>query len=905
MQSHGNGMPKRDQISSTDNKAVVPSSAQQDKGESSNEDDDSCYDDDDDQVDDSEYSEDDDDDDDDELDEDSEMDDSESDHESIVSVHTETVQSRNSPAKPPSREVLPPPPPPPTEVQPATRSIITSESSQTAQQQLLAQLTITAGAWSTTGSHCVSNHVSADKGDLANNRSSTNTRREAAAAASGTEPLHAPPTIRVTTDPSPDTQAMPSPNARAPVRPSQEQNGQPSAAIHQAAKGRMVPYVHDQEEDEEDDEDYDEGSEEYDDEEDEEDDYSYSEDDGEDDEEEDEYHYGGAAQEDPKEKSAAKPRAPHSGYPRNTYHHYRPRLDENYLKKRAITKQVVRRSSLTALLGEASQPETVRKDHPIRPSGSAFVQHQRHNGSSSRRPALQNVWADSNTRVTAPRSGINNHAEAGTGNSDPSSRALLNSRESTLVDTRHPSIVEHNAQESHQPRRTDSGVEVKVAPNQQRDPTSDSNPEKGQDLVSATVTVATELPSSSSSSTKAPASREMSTPSIVITLGSQSRIKSEGCSPKQGPQGLCSSMGALVPAGSASAPNSSQVCKPLKSSISCHTFPRASGKRVGQQKHVSWHYSLFPTQHALRVKPSVPSLSSVAAESAKATLSQLASIPVMTRDNVKDYQQTIRSLRTLSRIEITKMSYKQQGRQELTSVVPISKSAYDSIPWWNPSRWIRGSVTINKRHWKPDNSRESCAYCFAPFHRLTNPRHHCRKCGDIFCSKCASAEILMDAKNCVYVQQSQLARWSRRVDLQRNNLWVDTLPQLHPVRTAAESAFVGNAGTDGHGSIGHATGMTSGASALGCGASGNGSHRGSWQAAAGVSKKNRLSIFGLFNNGAPASTAGNTSSDSRRGSMDISSTENAYTIKFILDHEKQPGKLVKPFDNDGVADRMQ
>lgn len=37
-------------------------------------------------------------------------------------------------------------------------------------------------------------------------------------------------------------------------------------------------------------------------------------------------------------------------------------------------------------------------------------------------------------------------------------------------------------------------------------------------------------------------------------------------------------------------------------------------------------------------------------------------------------------------------------------------------------------------HWVPDSARDCCAACMAPF-TLLGRRHHCRKCGDIFCSR--------------------------------------------------------------------------------------------------------------------------------------------------------------------------
>ncbi|KAF9091686.1 hypothetical protein BGX27_001988 [Mortierella sp. AM989] len=693
-----------------------------------------------------------------------------------------------------------------------------------------------------------------------------------------------------------------------------------SSQAHQLTKARMVPYVDEEDEDEDEDEededeeyeeDYDEVSEEYDeDEEEEEDDFSYSDEDGEEDDEEENSLTEYDAREDPRRVSG-KSRAGQSGqHPHSVFYHYRPpRLDVNYLQKRAITKQVVRRSSLTALLGEVSQPEIESRNFTVRSSGGQLGHYQRHSTMANRRPTLTGIWPEpvpSNRALAAPNASEIRPRISQDTVTDAQVKPMPNSTSIALADQHRRSVLENTAailtkaqvlQEPHRPRRTDSGIEVKLSPHQHRGSgSSDSSSEdKRPHQLAGNPTIESITASSPQrQSTVESSSSPLTAPGSL----SCSRNKSEGDNPSQAP----SSAGLIVNnserSSSANGPNVPQVPKPLKSSISCHTFPRAAGKRVGQ-KHVSWHHSLFPVERVLRVKPSLPSLSCVAIESANATLSQLPSIPVMTKDKVESFHQSIRSLRTLSRIEIAKMSYKQQGRQELTSQVPISKSPHDPMPWWNPARWLKGPVVIDKRHWKPDNSRESCAYCFTPFHRFTNPRHHCRKCGDIFCGKCASAEILMDAKNCVYVQQSQLARWSRRVDLQRHSLWIDTLPQLHPVRTAAESALVAGSSADGHGSVGHAGGINNGMGAIGgvsmghrssSGSGSGSSRRGSWQMAPGASKKSRLSIFGLFANGAQVSTAGNTTSDSTRGSLDIPSAENIYVSHFshLQPHSQNP-----------------
>ncbi|KAF8925375.1 hypothetical protein BGZ58_000865 [Dissophora ornata] len=583
-----------------------------------------------------------------------------------------------------------------------------SDSAQRDQQELLRQLTIAASAWSSSDSNGAAHNSSADaKADL------SDYRRSAPSNVSGhehrvvvqeapldeTSQIHSQHTTPIFADgishgttpltTSPDTGVS-----------EQEHGLQPSAVTPNLRDVRMVQYVDEEESDDYEEESDDEGSE-YDDGEDE-DDYSYSEDDGEDEDEDEsptEYHHG--AREDPQARAATKGRSSQSGhYSRSGYPHYRPpKLD--FLRKRDIAKQVVRRSSLTAMFGEVSQPETEQRVPTARPSaGTAFGQYQRHSGTTVRRPALSSVWMEAApTKVTLPPSDANKRKP--NSSSDTQAQTAIAPCASMISDQDRPVIVGPASvisDASQRPRRTDSGVGVKLSPNQRSGPaTSDSNSE-----LQSSRFVVTKL-SNESTSHHPSAAETSTTASIVIESARRLRIKSEGDSPEQGSLRFSSSVGCNSQAGgssgSASGSKSLQVRKPLKSSISCHTFPRAAGKRLGQ-KHVSWHHSLFPTEHVLRVKPSLPSLSSVAAESAEAKLSQLPSVPVMARDNVMAFHQSIRSLRTLSRTEIARMSYKQQGRQELTSPMPISKSVHDSIPWWSPTRWFKGSVEIDKRHWK-------------------------------------------------------------------------------------------------------------------------------------------------------------------------------------------------------------
>uniref|UniRef100_A0A915IQ12 FYVE-type domain-containing protein n=1 Tax=Romanomermis culicivorax TaxID=13658 RepID=A0A915IQ12_ROMCU len=55
--------------------------------------------------------------------------------------------------------------------------------------------------------------------------------------------------------------------------------------------------------------------------------------------------------------------------------------------------------------------------------------------------------------------------------------------------------------------------------------------------------------------------------------------------------------------------------------------------------------------------------------------------------------------------------------------------------------WTIGEGNTGGRadHWFQDPSRNSCAQCHQKF-SLTERRHHCRNCGQIFCSRCSRYE---------------------------------------------------------------------------------------------------------------------------------------------------------------------
>lgn len=59
------------------------------------------------------------------------------------------------------------------------------------------------------------------------------------------------------------------------------------------------------------------------------------------------------------------------------------------------------------------------------------------------------------------------------------------------------------------------------------------------------------------------------------------------------------------------------------------------------------------------------------------------------------------------------------------------------------SQFNLSSGPPSKAHWKPNGSRRGCATCYRPF-SIFERRHHCRKCGDIFCSQDSSYSIRLD-----------------------------------------------------------------------------------------------------------------------------------------------------------------
>ncbi|KAG5358794.1 Phosphatidylinositol 3-phosphate-binding protein 2 [Yarrowia sp. E02] len=61
-----------------------------------------------------------------------------------------------------------------------------------------------------------------------------------------------------------------------------------------------------------------------------------------------------------------------------------------------------------------------------------------------------------------------------------------------------------------------------------------------------------------------------------------------------------------------------------------------------------------------------------------------------------------------------------------------------------------------RSHWKPDDARPGCAICEVPF-TFFERRHHCRRCGDVFCGQHSSYSLRLD-QHCNFNSQGYLSR---------------------------------------------------------------------------------------------------------------------------------------------------
>eukprot|EP01050_Picozoa_sp_SAG11_P013087 SAG11_NODE_1506_length_4781_cov_2.355831_3_plen_354_part_00 len=61
---------------------------------------------------------------------------------------------------------------------------------------------------------------------------------------------------------------------------------------------------------------------------------------------------------------------------------------------------------------------------------------------------------------------------------------------------------------------------------------------------------------------------------------------------------------------------------------------------------------------------------------------------------------------------------------------------------WSPRPTFKRSVVKSKLEWEPDSATKACNDCGAPF-TFKRRRHHCRICGQIFCSLCSKNRLVV------------------------------------------------------------------------------------------------------------------------------------------------------------------
>ncbi|KAK9452898.1 hypothetical protein V1511DRAFT_452213, partial [Dipodascopsis uninucleata] len=88
-----------------------------------------------------------------------------------------------------------------------------------------------------------------------------------------------------------------------------------------------------------------------------------------------------------------------------------------------------------------------------------------------------------------------------------------------------------------------------------------------------------------------------------------------------------------------------------------------------------------------------------------------------------------------------------------------------------------------RNHWVADESVEVCSYCKKPF-TFWDRRHHCRRCGQIFCGGHSSHLLRLD-QNCNFHPSGALSRTCDTCANDFNKTVVDALNSTHP---GAESA---------------------------------------------------------------------------------------------------------------------
>jgi len=114
----------------------------------------------------------------------------------------------------------------------------------------------------------------------------------------------------------------------------------------------------------------------------------------------------------------------------------------------------------------------------------------------------------------------------------------------------------------------------------------------------------------------------------------------------------------------------------------------------------------------------------------------------------------------------TSTAYEPNNENSQPNQQPVYSQPIEINFLQTPSSFVTGPPS--KNHWKPDSEVSSCADCNRPF-TLIFRRHHCRRCGDIFCNNCTSFTARLD-QDCRFNPKGIESRICRKCNDERVNL---------------------------------------------------------------------------------------------------------------------------------------
>ena len=97
---------------------------------------------------------------------------------------------------------------------------------------------------------------------------------------------------------------------------------------------------------------------------------------------------------------------------------------------------------------------------------------------------------------------------------------------------------------------------------------------------------------------------------------------------------------------------------------------------------------------------------------------------------------------------------------QITRMETLFNQKRPSKPTINTTQIEKPTFSVSnpptKLHWMPDSSTNSCSSCNLKFNLFWR-RHHCRKCGFIFCNNCCFNLAKID-HNCLFTNNGALSR---------------------------------------------------------------------------------------------------------------------------------------------------